>query len=77
VPNVKGKSLAAAKDAIAPDHCATGKIRRKFSSGVKAGRVISQRPAGGASLPRGGASTSSSAVADSDRGGADPSASGL
>lgn len=45
VPNVKGKTLTAAKAAIKHGHCAVGKIRHAHSNKVKTGRVISQSPA--------------------------------
>jgi subtilisin family serine protease len=43
VPNVKGKTLAAARRAIRKRHCKVGRVTRAFSS-VKQGRVISQSP---------------------------------
>ncbi len=48
VPNAKGKKLRAAKRAIRRAHCSVGKVRRAFSSTVKRGRVVSQRPKPGA-----------------------------
>jgi hypothetical protein len=45
VPNVVGKTLAAAEAAIARGHCRTGKIVRVYSKKVRKGRVVSQRPA--------------------------------
>ena len=39
--------------AIAAGHCSTGKVSRAYSRKVKSGRVISQKPAAGASLPSG------------------------
>jgi beta-lactam-binding protein with PASTA domain len=44
VPKVKGKRLRAAKRAIRRAHCSVGRVRRAFSSSVKRGRVISQKP---------------------------------
>jgi len=44
VPNVKGKSLKAAKRAIKAHYCRVGKIKHAFSKKVKKGHVISQRP---------------------------------
>jgi beta-lactam-binding protein with PASTA domain len=44
VPKVVGKSLSAAKHAIKAHHCSTGKIRHAFSTRVKKGHVISQKP---------------------------------
>ncbi len=52
VPKLKGKTLAAARDALTSAHCAAGKVTKKFSR-VKKGRVISQRPAPGTSLAAG------------------------
>ena len=51
VPNVRGKKLAAAKASIKKARCAVGKVARKTSKRVKKGRVISQNPRPGASLP--------------------------
>ncbi|WP_037499905.1 Calx-beta domain-containing protein [Solirubrobacter soli] len=42
VPNVTGKTLAAAKSALTRAHCRTGSVSRAFSRKVKKGRVISQ-----------------------------------
>jgi uncharacterized delta-60 repeat protein len=50
VPKVKGKKLAAAKRRIKAAHCAVGKIKRAYSSKVRKGRVISQRPRPGKKL---------------------------
>jgi beta-lactam-binding protein with PASTA domain len=44
VPNVKGKTLPIAKRALKAHYCSAGKITRSFSSKVKKGRVISQKP---------------------------------
>jgi PASTA domain len=44
VPNVRGKRLAAARKAITKAHCRVGRIQKKFSNRVVAGRVISQSP---------------------------------
>jgi alpha-tubulin suppressor-like RCC1 family protein len=51
VPKVKGKKLAAAKKAITKAHCSVGKITKAFSKKVKKGRVISQKPRPGTTLP--------------------------
>jgi uncharacterized repeat protein (TIGR01451 family) len=51
VPNVKGRALPAAKQAIARSHCRTGKVARRYSKKVKEGRVISQAPRPRARLP--------------------------
>lgn len=53
VPNVKRKTLAAAKKAIARAHCALGKVRLAYSAKVRRGRVIAQRPAPGTRLRSG------------------------
>jgi dipeptidyl aminopeptidase/acylaminoacyl peptidase len=47
VPNVKGRPLAAAKSAITKGKCALGAVKEAFSTTVKKGRVISQKPAPG------------------------------
>jgi Divergent InlB B-repeat domain/PASTA domain len=44
VPKLKGKGLAAAKRQIKAHDCSVGKIRRAFSTKIKKGRVISQKP---------------------------------
>ncbi|HXF99030.1 MAG TPA: PASTA domain-containing protein [Gaiellaceae bacterium] len=53
VPNVKGRPLAAAQAAITKARCAVGMVKQAFSSRVKQGRVISQRPAPGQYLVEG------------------------
>jgi beta-lactam-binding protein with PASTA domain len=53
VPQVKGKTLSAAKRAITKAYCALGKVTRTFSKSVKKGRVISQRPKPGKTLAAG------------------------
>jgi hypothetical protein len=52
VPNVKGKTLAAAKRAIKSHHCTVGKIR-KVASKKHEGKVISQQPKAGKHLKKG------------------------
>ncbi len=47
VPDVKGKTLGKAKKALTHAHCAVGKVTRAYSSTVKTGRVISQKPTSG------------------------------
>jgi hypothetical protein len=42
VPNVVGKTLTAAKKALAKAHCATGKVTRGFSGKIKKNKVVSQ-----------------------------------
>src|SRR6476646_5612076 len=51
VPNLKGKTVGAARRAIKSHHCSLGAIRRAFSRTVASGRVISQRPHPGARRP--------------------------
>lgn len=51
VPNVKGKTLAASRSAIAAAHCTLGKVTRRTSAIVPKGRVISSTPRAGTSLP--------------------------
>jgi uncharacterized delta-60 repeat protein len=53
VPRVKGKILVAARRAIVKAHCSVGKVTRAFSSKVKKGRVISQKPQAGKRLGAG------------------------
>lgn len=43
VPKLKGKSVRAAKRALAKAHCRAGRITKKYSK-VRRGRVISQKP---------------------------------
>jgi beta-lactam-binding protein with PASTA domain len=52
VPNVKGKTLAAARSALTQAHCTAGTVTKKFSR-VRKGRVISQSPKPGTSLAAG------------------------
>jgi PASTA domain len=44
VPKLRGKTLRAARAAIRRGNCRMGRVQRRFSSRMKAGRVISQRP---------------------------------
>jgi alpha-tubulin suppressor-like RCC1 family protein len=53
VPDVTGLKLDSARSAIVYYGCAPGKVRRVFSSKVKPGYVVSQRPAPGVTLPSG------------------------
>jgi uncharacterized delta-60 repeat protein len=53
VPNVKGKTLLAAKHAITKAHCALGKVTKAFSTSMRKGRVISERPRAGTKLAPG------------------------
>jgi Pro-kumamolisin, activation domain/PASTA domain/IPT/TIG domain/Divergent InlB B-repeat domain len=54
VPNVKGKSLSAAKKAIKAHFCRAGTIKHAVSAKVKSGHVISQKPKPGTHLKHGG-----------------------
>ena len=54
VPNVKGKTLAAAKKAIVRAHCTLGKVRLAYSAKVKRGRVLAERPVPRTRLRSGG-----------------------
>jgi TolB protein len=53
VPAVRGRTLPAARKAIALFDCSVGKLARSWSASVAAGRVISQQPAAGKQLARG------------------------
>jgi serine/threonine-protein kinase len=53
VPNVKGRSLRAAKRAIRRHNCAVGRIKRAASRRVRKGHVVSQKPKPGKRLKRG------------------------
>jgi hypothetical protein len=44
VPQLKGKALKVAKNAVRKAFCSVGKVRKAASSKVKKGRVISQKP---------------------------------
>jgi PASTA domain len=50
VPKLRGKTLRAAQAAIRRGSCRMGRVQRRFSSTVKAGRVFAQRPGAGARL---------------------------
>lgn len=50
VPNLRGKTLRAARAAIRRGRCRMGRVQRRFSSRMKAGRVVAQRPRAGARL---------------------------
>ena len=50
VPKLRGKTLRAARAAIRRGSCRIGQVQRRFSSTVKAGRVVAQRPRAGARL---------------------------
>ena len=53
VPNVRGRKLAVAKTRIRKAHCAVGIITRMRSKPAKKGRVLSQRPKAGVTVPSG------------------------
>ncbi|HKD93492.1 MAG TPA: protease pro-enzyme activation domain-containing protein [Gaiellaceae bacterium] len=54
VPNVKGKSLSAAKSTLKAHFCSAGKISHAHSSTVQKGHVISQSPNAGTHLKHDG-----------------------
>ncbi len=54
VPNVRGKKLAVAKASIRRARCVAGKVTRKLSKRIRKGRVISQSPRAGRTVPSGG-----------------------
>ena len=54
VPSVTGKTVPAAKQALARANCRIGAIRRAYSQRVARGRVISETPKAGTVLPRSG-----------------------
>jgi hypothetical protein len=47
VPNVRGRTLRAARTAIARRGCRVGRIRRAYSARARAGRVVAQAPRAG------------------------------
>lgn len=51
VPNLKGKTTAAAKKALAKAHCRLGKSKKAKSKTVKRGRIIRTGKKAGTSLP--------------------------
>jgi hypothetical protein len=53
VPRVTGKTLAAAKRALKAHSCRIGKVKQAFSSKVKKGRVVAQKPKPGKHLRHG------------------------
>jgi hypothetical protein len=53
VPNVKGKTLAAAKRAIKSHYCGVGKVTKIKSTKKHRGKVISQSPKAGKHLKKG------------------------
>jgi beta-lactam-binding protein with PASTA domain len=53
VPKVVGKPLAKAKLALRRRHCRVGRITRAYSTRIRKGRVVSQRPKARRTLKRG------------------------
>ena len=53
VPKLKGKSLKGARRALKAHNCSLGKVKHSFSTKVKKGRVISQKPKPGKRLKHG------------------------
>jgi beta-lactam-binding protein with PASTA domain len=53
VPNLRGKTQAAARTALARAKCALGRVTRAYSTRVRSGRIIAQSRAPGARLARG------------------------
>jgi hypothetical protein len=53
VPRVVGLTLKRARAAIKKRHCRTGKVRRAFSSRLRTGRILAQRPKAGKRLANG------------------------
>jgi thermitase len=53
VPNVKGKSVRAARTMLTRRHCRLGRVTRAYSGRIRTGRIISQSRRSGARLPRG------------------------
>jgi uncharacterized delta-60 repeat protein len=54
VPNVRGKKLTVAKARIKKARCTVGKVTRKPSKKMRKGRVLSQSPRAGTTLPNRG-----------------------
>jgi beta-lactam-binding protein with PASTA domain len=53
VPNVKGKTVPAARTALLRARCALGRVSRAYSSRVKKNAIISQSKRPGTRQPRG------------------------
>jgi len=53
VPSLVGQALGAARKAIGLGNCRLGKVSGVYSKSIKKGRVLSQKPAAGAVLPKG------------------------
>jgi serine/threonine-protein kinase len=54
VPNVRRRTLAAARTRLRRAHCALGAVSRVYSGKVAKGLIVTQRPGPGARLARGG-----------------------
>lgn len=54
VPNVKRRTVRAARRRLTASHCRLGSVRRHYSNRVRRGQIISQRPRGGTELPNRG-----------------------
>jgi hypothetical protein len=50
VPSLKRKTVQAARRKLTASHCRLGSVKRRYSGRVARGRIISQRPGGGAEL---------------------------
>ena len=53
VPNLKGKTVVAARKALKARRCALGQLKRAYSAKVKKGRIVSQSRRPGSRLKRG------------------------
>jgi eukaryotic-like serine/threonine-protein kinase len=53
VPKLKGKTLKAAKRALRTRFCSLGKVKHSFSTKVRKGRVLSEKPRPGKRLKHG------------------------
>ena len=53
VPKLRGKTLSEARRELRSRHCTLGRVRRAYSWRLRAGRVVSQRPAPGTRRARG------------------------
>jgi len=51
VPNVRGKTLRAAKSKLKKARCSVGRVRKRASKKIRRGRVISQSPRAETMLP--------------------------
>jgi hypothetical protein len=51
VPNVKGKTVPAARARLRAQRCALGRVKRAYSNKVKMNRIISQSRSAGRRLP--------------------------